>query len=125
MRCGYLATLVCPARGVYLRCMARPMIRKQVYLEREQDRKLKALAARRGCTEAEIIREALDRLPDPDRSAEEQLAATGLLVPKRDDPAAPRGPAARTLEAEVEAWLAARPTSLGLSEAILEDRSGR
>jgi hypothetical protein len=105
--------------------MARPMIRKQVYLEREQERKLKALAARRGCTEAEIIREALDRLSDPDRSVEEQLAATGLLVPKRDDPAAPRGPAARTLEAEVEAWLAARPTSLGLSEAILEDRSGR
>lgn len=110
---------------VYWRCMAAPMIRKQVYLAREQDRKLKALAARRGCTEAEVIRDALDRLPDPDRGLEEQLAAAGLLVPKGDDPDAPRGAAARALEVEVEAWLASRPTRLGLSEAVLEDRSGR
>jgi hypothetical protein len=101
------------------------MVRKQVYLAREQDRKLKALAARRGCTEAEIIRDALDRLPDPDRSVEAQLAATGLLVPFGDDPDVPRGAAARALEAEVDAWLAARPSGLGLSEAVLEDRSGR
>jgi hypothetical protein len=101
------------------------MVRKQVYLAREQDRKLKALAARRGCTEAEIIREALDRLPDPDRSTEAQLAAAGLLAPKVDDPAAPRGAAARALEAEVEAWLVARPTALGLARAVLEDRAGR
>lgn len=101
------------------------MIRKQVYLAREHDRKLKALAALRGCTEAEIIRQALDQLPDPDRTVEEQLAAAGLLVPKGDDPSAPRGAAARALEAEVESWLAARPTALGLSEAILEDRADR
>lgn len=113
------------ACGVYLRCMAGPMVRKQVYLAREHDRKLKALAACRGCTEAEIIREALDRLPDPDWSVEAQLAAAGLLVPKRDDPDAPRGAAARALEAEVEVWLTTLPTGLGLSEAILEDRSGR
>lgn len=101
------------------------MVRKQVYLAREQDRKLKALAARRGCTEAEIIREALDRLPDPDRSVEEQLAAAGLLVPSGDDPEAPRGAAVRALETQVEAWLAAHPIGLGLSQAIREDRSGR
>jgi hypothetical protein len=105
--------------------MTAPMVRKQVYLAREQDRKLKALAARRGCTEAEIIRDALDRLPDPDRGVVEQLAAAGLLMPKGDDHDAPRGAAARTLEAEVEAWLDARPTSLGLSEAVLEDRFSR
>ena len=81
---GFVADALywCAAYGVYPRCMPEPMIRKQVYLAREQDRKLKVLAARRGCTEAEIIREALDRLPDPDRSVDEQLAATGLLVPK-------------------------------------------
>ena len=101
------------------------MIRKQVYLAREQDRKLKALAAQRGCTEAEVIREALDRLPDPDRGVEEQLAAAGLLGAKGDDPDVPRGPAARVLEMQVEDWLDRRPGKLGLSEAVLEDRSGR
>lgn len=101
------------------------MIRKQVYLAREQDRKLKALAMRRGCTEAEVIRDALDRLPDPDGDVVAQLVVAGLLVPKEDDPDAPRGAAARALEVETEAWLHARPTSIGLSEAVLEDRSGR
>ncbi len=101
------------------------MVRKQLYLTREHDRKLKALAARRGCTEAEVIRDALDRLPDPDRSVEEQLAAAGLLAPREDDPDAPRGAAARALEAEVDAWLAGREAGLGLSDAVLEDRAGR
>lgn len=101
------------------------MIRKQLYLAREQDRKLKALAARRGCTEAEIIREALDRLPDPDRGVQEQLAAAGLLAPKGDDPDAPHGAAARALEVQVEAWLDRRAGKLGLTEAVLDDRSGR
>ncbi len=101
------------------------MVRKQLYLTREHDRKLKVLAARRGCTEAEIIREALDRLPDPDRSIQEQLAAAGLLAQKGDDPDAPRGAAAKVLEAEVDAWLETRSGGLGLSDAVLEDRAGR
>ena len=37
------------------------MIRKQVYIEPRQDRMLKQRASQRGVTEAEIIREALDR----------------------------------------------------------------
>ena len=37
------------------------MIRKQVYLEARHDRMLKRRSQRRGITEAEIIREALDR----------------------------------------------------------------
>lgn len=37
------------------------MIRKQVYIGPEQDRMLKRRARQRGVTEAEIIREALDR----------------------------------------------------------------
>jgi hypothetical protein len=40
----------------------RTMIRKQVYLERRQDRMLKRRASQRGVTEAELIREALDRV---------------------------------------------------------------
>lgn len=41
--------------------MAR-MKRKQVYIEREQDRRLKALAARKKTTEAELIRQGLELL---------------------------------------------------------------
>ena len=37
------------------------MIRKQVYIEEHHDRLLKRRARQRGVTEAEIIREALDR----------------------------------------------------------------
>ena len=37
------------------------MIRKQVYIEERHDRLLKLRARQRGVTEAEIIREALDR----------------------------------------------------------------
>ena len=105
--------------------MSGAMVRKQLYLASEQDRKLKALATRRGCTEAQVIRDALDQLPDPDQGLEEQLAAAGLLAPKSDDPSAPVGQAARALEAEVNAWLATRTSGLGLSETVQEDRSGR
>ena len=37
------------------------MVRKQLYLEARQERALKRLAKKTGKTEAEIIREALDR----------------------------------------------------------------
>ena len=38
------------------------MIRKQLYIEPRQDRELKRLARQNGKTEAEIFREALNRL---------------------------------------------------------------
>ncbi len=101
------------------------MIRKQVYLERRHDRKLKALAELRGCTEAEVIREALDRLPDPAGTLDDRLAAAGLVVPPVDAVSVPSGAALRDLEAEVEAWLGARSDGLGLSDAVLEERDGR
>ncbi len=106
------------------------MVRKQVYLGREQDRKLKSLAARRGCTEAEIIREALDRLVEPQDDALAQLEAEGLLVSVDVDPKLPRGKAAKTFRAEFERWLDSVSASdvernLRLSEAVLEDRGPR
>ena len=101
------------------------MIRKQVSLERRHDRKLKALAAQRGCTEADVIREALDRLPDPAGTVDAQLAAAGLLAPSVDAVDAPAGAEPRALEADVEAWLEARPDALGLSDAVLAERDGR
>jgi hypothetical protein len=54
------------------------MIRKQVYIEKQHEQRLKRVARERGVTEAEIIREAIDRVemsrppagrvPDPEAS---------------------------------------------------------
>jgi hypothetical protein len=98
------------------------MVRKQIYLEREQDRKVKALAAARGTTESEVIRSAIDSLPDAEGSVLEQLAAEGLLVPKRIDPTLPTGEELRKLEAKVEAWRSSLTEPIGLTEAVLEER---
>jgi len=56
------------------------MIRKQFYIDKLHEQKLKRLAGERGVTEAEIIREAIDRIepsplrthrvPDPDAARE-------------------------------------------------------
>jgi hypothetical protein len=107
--------------------VAAPMIRKQVYLAPDQNRKLKALAARRGCTEAEIIREALDQLPEPDSDEAliAQLQAEGLLAPTPSFPDLPQGEAARAEAAAFEAWLDENPQDLRLTEAVLEDRGPR
>ncbi|MGH2578468.1 MAG: CopG family transcriptional regulator [Actinomycetota bacterium] len=100
------------------------MIRKQVYLERDQDRKLKALAARRRCTEAEIIRQALDRLPDPETDDPVAiLEAAGLLVPKLEP--GPDDVSDEELEVWHERWQATRTEPIGLSVAIRKDRDKR
>ncbi|HEV2122843.1 MAG TPA: CopG family transcriptional regulator [Chloroflexota bacterium] len=100
--------------------MSLSMIRKQVYLERAQNRKLKSLAARRGCTESELIREAIDQLPDPEGDVVQQLAAAGLLAakPKQPDEAA-------ELEAWFEEWIQSHAEGLRFSDAVQEDREGR
>ncbi len=40
--------------------MRTPVIRKETYVTPQQDARIKVLAARKGVTEAEIIRQALD-----------------------------------------------------------------
>jgi 23S rRNA pseudoU1915 N3-methylase RlmH len=40
------------------------MVRKQVYIERQQDDKLKRLSKRLGVTEAELMRQAIESLPE-------------------------------------------------------------
>ncbi len=98
------------------------MIRKQLYLGREHEEKLRRLAARWGCTEAEVVRAALDRLPDDLESAiDARLNAAGVLAPPPED-AEMTDDELAALEAEVEAWLDSLPGPLGLSEAVLEDR---
>lgn len=97
------------------------MIRKQVYLAETQNEKVKRLAARRRCTEAEVIRDALDRLPDPDGDFIERLRAAGLLFEVTGIEAMAPGKL-KALEKELEAWHRTRGEPIGLSQAILDER---
>ncbi len=97
------------------------MIRKQLYLEASHQTKLTRLAARWGCTEAAVVRRALDLLPEGGDPLEERLRAAGLLVPPPEMPHLPEGTDVAVLEREWRQWLQGQPP-LGLSEAVLEDR---
>ena len=106
--------------------MADTMVRKQIYLTRGQDRKVKRLAASHGCTEAEIVREAIHRLPEAEGDdIIAILEEAGLLVPKQPRPDDPSEEEMKELEAEFEAWLATRTEPIGLSEAVIADRRER
>ena len=98
------------------------MVRKQFYLRQAQDRKLKALAELRGCTEAELIRDAVDRLPDPGGRVREQLRAAGLLATLPPDENAVFGDELVQLEAELEAWYETLTEPIGLGQAVLDER---
>jgi hypothetical protein len=105
---------------------AMRMIRKQLYIAEQQQRKLERLAAGWGCTEAHVMRTALDRLTEPTADLETQvrdrLRMAGLLVEAADDPDLPRGAEADAFENEMEQWLNAQTEPLGLAQAVLEDR---
>ena|SRR5258708_11615654 len=101
--------------------MAR-MIRKQVYLESQQQRKLRRLAERWGCSEAEVLRKAIDQIPDAEGEFLERLAAAGLLVPPREDEDLGEGESLEEMERSYEDYLQSRSEPIGLLEAVLEDR---
>jgi predicted transcriptional regulator len=93
------------------------MIRKQIYLAPEQEAKLKRLARITGRSEAEIIREALDALPEADDPVLAALYSKGLL----ESPAAPVSPA--QAQATYQRYLdQIGERQLGLAEAVLEER---
>src|SRR3954453_21950447 len=88
---------------------SRTMIRKQVYIEPLHDRMLKQRARQRGVTEAEIIREALDRV---DSSAGERTVnvesarlAIAFMRSLARGPRPPNGRAAEKGLAAVRGWL--------------------
>jgi hypothetical protein len=88
------------------------VIRKQVYIEPRHERMLKRSAKQRGVTEAEIIREALDRV-------ENQVTSH-----RREPDSAAGRKAIKFMRS-----LAARPTGSGrrtwTRESLYEDRIGR
>jgi antitoxin ParD1/3/4 len=56
------------------------MVRKQMYVHPEQDAKLKRLAEEHGCSEADVLREAVDQLPDDEPRWLQRARAAGLIV---------------------------------------------
>ncbi|MSP63615.1 MAG: hypothetical protein EXR72_25380 [Myxococcales bacterium] len=55
-----------------------PMVRKQIYLTPDQDRRLRQAAVRQRRAEAEIVREALDRQIPDDGAGKSDLARDPL-----------------------------------------------
>lgn len=101
---------------------SKTVIRKQLYIADDQQRKLRALVAHWRCTESEVVRKALDSLPDPEASIDERLAAAGLLVAPPPDADLPSLEEVAALEAELAAWLSTRIEPLHLAEAVIENR---
>jgi hypothetical protein len=115
------------------------MIRKQLYLDTEQDRELKELAARWDITEAAVVRKALaelamkERLCEPDRRtpqkkwADELLRRAGMLGGGWESPI----PTPEQLKAmadisdEERALLRRRTERLGGGNAVIADREER
>lgn len=97
------------------------MVRKQVYLERAQDQKLKRLASQRGCTEAELVREAIDQLPDPEGDWIQRLVAAGVLMPRPPMTAHTRE-MLENLEHDLDDLRQSLPSNLTLSDAIIAER---
>jgi hypothetical protein len=98
------------------------MARKQLYLSDKQQRKVRRIAEARGCSEAEVVRQAVDRLPEYDDAVTQRLADVGFLVQWPDDDDDQMTEAeAEQLEREMDEW-GRKHGPLGLSEAVLEDR---
>jgi hypothetical protein len=106
-----------------LRCRlsAVKAVRKQFYITAENERKLKRLAARERCTEAALVRKAIDQLdeaePTQDEKIDQHLRKLGYEVPKR-----------RMSDAAFDRHLREMSKLLGgvdLVQAVWEDREGR
>jgi hypothetical protein len=106
---------------MYTGDVCQPQWSASRYTSKEaQDLKVKRIAARRRCTEAEVIREAVDRISEPDgdldrlRTAGLLMDVTGIEPMDKDE--------LEALECELEAWHVSRGKPLGLSQAVLDER---
>lgn len=96
------------------------MVRKQIYIAPEQEAKLKRLAKAAGRSEADIIRKALDALPEAADSVLDALMAQGLIV---SQPVTVSRLESQRLHQEYLKRIGKR--RLGLSQAVLEERDGQ
>ncbi len=106
--------------------MATKNVPKQVRLSVEQNRKLKAIALARGCSESAVIRAAVDQLPDPDVDliGIGRLEAAGLSAPEAPDPDPKTNEKLDALEAEGAEKDDPRSPVLSASDCIIEDPDG-
>lgn len=99
------------------------MVRKQLYLEADQDLKLKRVASARHCTEAEVVREAIDRLPEPEDELIADLRRLGMLAPPPELPPELKGVSREELEARWFDVFAKKDKPFDLSQAVLDERA--
>jgi hypothetical protein len=101
-------------------------VRKQLYISQAHDRKLKRLAKSWQCTEAAVVRRALDGLDEgpatPEARFVESLRAGGKLVESPDAAGTPSRDEAAQIEGELAVWFAAHPEPLRLDEALRDER---
>jgi predicted transcriptional regulator len=106
--------------------MAR-MIRKQLYLDVETERKLKRLAADWHCSEAAVVRKAVEGVPErrktPDEELLERLIAKGIIAPPEGPPMTAEEE--EEIERELEEIARANPNMGDPAELVFEDREGR
>ena len=98
------------------------MIRKQLYLSDRLEKKLQDLARDLNCSEAEVVRLALDRLPLPGVSIDDRLRRLGVLAPVPDGDDLPLESQLAEMEQANDEWLLTQVKPLRLSAAVLEDR---
>jgi hypothetical protein len=103
-------------------CDRLRMIRKLLYISEGHRQSSVGWQAPWRCTEAEVVRAAIDRLPDPVGDPIQQLQAAGVLLPRHDDGSLPEEADLEALERELEDFLAGQTDVLPLSEAVLDDR---
>lgn len=98
------------------------MIRKQFYIEAAQDAKLKRLAAIEHCTEAEVVRRAIDELPDcrPKNEVVRRLREAGLLIEPTEEPRMTDEELTRRLK-ELDEWCLLHGP-VGLAAAVIAER---
>ena len=103
------------------------MVCKQLYLEPEQDRKLKRLAARWKCSEAEVVRKAVESVPEGSRPTDEEiierLIAQGVILPPEGPPMTEEEE--EESERELDELAAANPNMGDPAELVFEIREGR
>jgi antitoxin ParD1/3/4 len=94
------------------------MIRKQIYIAPEHEAKLKRLAQCAGRSEADLIRSAIEAIPENIDPIRQTLMAQGLIMPK--EKTVTRADAEKAYQAYLKQI---GDRHLGLTQAVLENRA--
>lgn len=93
--------------------MGTTMVRKQIYIPRRQDVLLKRLSMTRGVSEAEIIRQAIER----------EISGSVLAHPRRDDDVWSK--IMQAVEEQNRTWLVDREPIRWTREELYAERADR